>query len=235
MKEIIPAQPQPITAPISLRSAPAFIKRHAGKDADDIMDKMIDAAGEFSTAATRIADGINTIMADKMNTQLRNMQRARDLTWKRWEAASKKGDQVRSHVEASITQLEKETQPKPPSDKVYAGEIRSRIAAMDPKTRMTVLGENIADQDVIGAAVHGSSLLTGLTATERTVLLQNWRQKHHGAMLERIARHKAALADLDRMHGMLMNWVVEMHQEKNAASAAAEHSEKLARAAMEAA
>lgn len=221
-----------IEAPISLRGAPQFIRRHAGKDADDIIDKMIEAAEGFSSAAQKIAEGANTILADKMQTPERNMQRARNFIWRCWEPASKRGDQVRAHVESVIQRLDAETMPRSPAP-ALAAEIRQRLAAMTPKDRKTTLAEHMHDQDVIGAAIHASSFLTGLSAAEREKILHDWRMSHHAPTMQRIARLKAALADLDRLHGIFLTWWSKLDSSWRDAVVEAEASEAAAKKVLE--
>jgi hypothetical protein len=67
---------------------------------------------------------------------------------------------------------------------------------------------------------------------EQAVARDMWQRKWHADTLERVARLRTALGQLDRLTGLFTNWTGSIFAEKNAAIAAAEKSAELARAAM---
>jgi hypothetical protein len=77
------------------------------------------------------------------------------------------------------------------------------------------------------------TLLTGLDHAEREALRLRWRQKHFGTEIERVTRLRAALADLERGGGLLLQFIGNLTDGKaikqaEAAEAAALTASKVA-------
>jgi hypothetical protein len=146
-------------------------------------------------------------------------------------------DGVRKRTERAIAALEATTLPPPPKDAMaafYAAEIRKALLSMPQAERAKAVSAAINDGDdaFVSAAVTGNVALVGLGKAEQAALTDAWRRKRHGATVARIDRLRAGLNEFNRVSSLLSGWAHSICAEQNALIAAAEESERLARAAM---
>lgn len=230
------------TLPISLHEA--VIAKHFAKDPrtreiieDREIEVMHGAMRRAREAAEHALDAHGKIMANLMRTTLANMREARKVTFQHFEDAAKKIDAARA--EREIKRLEAETsappEPKHVTGSMLEAEIRSALAAMKPEVRKAAINEAITKGDglTLGAALRGPTLLTGLDHAEREALRLRWRQKHFRTEIERVTRLRAALADLERGGGLLLQFIGnltdgEAIKQAEAAEAAALTASKVA-------
>jgi hypothetical protein len=148
-----------------------------------------------------------------MKTEMACQRAAREVSFQHFDGAAKKLDAARERAKREIERLEAETsgppEPKHVSGSMLEAEIRSALAAMKPADRAKALSEAVEQGDdlVLGAALRGPRLLTGLGAAERDMLRHKWRARHFPAEIERAQRLKAAVADLDRGGTLLLGFI----------------------------
>jgi hypothetical protein len=132
------------------------------------------------------------------------------------------------------TKKRKNPPPKDATAAVYASEVRAALLRMSQADRAKTVTQAITDGDdsFVSAAVTGNVALTGLGKAEAAALADSWKRKRHGTTVERIERLRAGLNEFNRLSSLLSGWSLSLFAEQNAAIAAAEESERLARAAM---
>jgi hypothetical protein len=125
--------------------------------------------------------------------------------------------------------------PKNAMDALAATEVRDALRHMPPEERGKAIRAAIdADDDAfVAAACTGSPVLTGLGRAEQAFHLGAWQRKRHGPTMDRIARLKDGLQQFDDLGSLFMGWSLGLLADNNAAVAAAELSERLAREAMD--
>jgi hypothetical protein len=147
-------------------------------------------------AAEHALDAQQKIMGNVMRTPVANMREARKVTFDHFEQAAKKIDAARDRAEREVARIEAETsappEPKHVSGTMLEAEIRSALAAMKSEARTAALIAAVekGDDQTLGAALRGPTLLTGLSEAEREALRLKWRQKHFPG--ERIAEKRSS-------------------------------------------
>ena len=239
---IIPAQPKPIEVPLSLRAASKLIERHKGEEQDDILDMMLRGADSLTADVELIPVACERIMANKMQSELKNASAARRRVGEIAHKATAKLDADRDRAERAIAKLESAVLPSPPQDmlgviaELKQIEVRSALRSMKSDERLKVLHDAVeaGDEVFAGAVINAPHHLTGLGPAELGMVTHEWKRKWHGQTLERIARLRASLGELDRLSGLLQTWASGIFHAQDANLSAAEQSERLARAAMSA-
>jgi hypothetical protein len=232
-----PSVPKMPEVPLSLAAASKLIEKHKAKGEDDILDAMVRGADNLTEAAQHITQSASKILANVMQPQIKRLSNARRRTKEISDAANKKLTDTRDRIDAAIAKLEGATLPSAPKDAtamIYAGEVRTAIAKMKPDERIKACRDAVetSDEPFIAAVITGSSMLTGMTATELEVVKDMWRRKHHSDTVERARRLRTAQAELDRQAALFTSWSGSLFVEQNAAITAAEKSAELAKAAM---
>jgi hypothetical protein len=118
----------------------------------------------------------------------------------------KSGDKLRGEL-ATLTQ--KTIAPPPPINimaSMMHAEIRSTLAAMTQADRLKQLAEaaNTIDADIMGAALHGPSMLTNLAPVEREHIREMWRRKAFPTECSRIGQLVKALVHVERGGKLLL-------------------------------
>lgn len=184
------------------------ILRHRGRDArtgqtldDHHIGLLADALRAQRIGGERAARIAEAIMANEMITvPARHRQIARE-TWRAVETSLRQTDSALTLTRAEIRSIRERTRaPAPPRDgpgAMLASEIRSRLASMSPKTRQAALDAALADGDdvVLGAALCGPAMLSGLGRAELEMLRSRWQRARHGDDVDRADRLEAAVAD----------------------------------------
>jgi hypothetical protein len=164
-------------------------------------------------AAEHALDAHGKIMGNTMRTQIANMRESRKVSFQHFENAAREMDKARARAEAVIAKIEAETnapaEPKGVPDAMLRAEIRSALAAMpqDKRSKAVFQAVEDGDDDVVGAALTGPVLLTGLGVAEREAIRDRWRRKRYPDQVERATRLRAALADLDRGGSLLLQFI----------------------------
>lgn len=103
---IVPAQPKPVEIPLSLKAAGKLIERHKGKDQDDVLDMMLRGADSLTADAELIPVACARIMANKMQSELKNASAARRRVREIVVKATAKIDADRERAERAVSRLE---------------------------------------------------------------------------------------------------------------------------------
>jgi hypothetical protein len=224
---------------ISLRSADVIMAKFADpQNPDTVIESMVEAGNLIATSAAKVQSTVEKIMANQMQPEIKRKKEARDAAFKIFEGAAKRIDSNRAAVESVIIKLEADTLPKAPKDAVEmlgAGEVRRALLAapQSERARMIRGAINDGDDSFVAAAVLANVALTGLGRAERDALREEWRRVRHGETVNRIARLRAALDQIDRLAGMFSGYANALFVDDNAALKAAEASEVAASAAIE--
>jgi hypothetical protein len=212
------------------------------KDATDdtVVEALAKTAASTSASAEKICSGINAIMRDETCTYAANAMRSRSATEKSLAVATGRIDATYAVAKRTLDQLIRETQPPRVKDAVaavLASEVRQLLRTMKHEERRAALVAAIKDEDdaFIAAAVSGSHLLTGMTASERDMLIFEWRSARHPQEIARIKRIEAALVAYRRMGELMVTWGFGLHRDEDGAIEAARKSAELAAAAVKAA
>ena len=233
----VPAKPKEIEIPLSLRAAAACVEKHAAKDADEDFDALVQCAEVITNAAERVQSNCTAILANQMQTPIKNAATARNTAHKIFMGVAGKIDGVRKRTEHAIAALEASTLPQPPKDAMaalYAGEIRKALLRMPETERSRAVNAAIIDGDdaFVSAALLGNVALTGLGKAETAALRDAWRRKRHGGTVARMESLRAGLSEFNRVSSLLSGWSLSLFADQHESIAATEESERLARAAM---
>lgn len=234
---IVPAKPKEIEIPLSITGAKALVEKHKGGDLSTDMAALAACASDITSAAAKVKTTAEAILGNQLATPIKRTAAAKSATHKIFTGVASKIDATRKRTESTIATLEASTLPPAPKDAVaafFAGEIRAALRRMQPDERAKAVTAAIADGDdaFVAAAVLGNTALTGLGAAERDALRDAWQRRHHGATLQRIANLRASLDAFDRVSSVFQGWTLGLFAEQNAAIAAAERSERLAKEAL---
>jgi hypothetical protein len=107
-------------------------------------------------------------------------------------------DATAARVAGEIAALETKMKGPAPPSPIQASEIRSALRAMNAKDRQKALNFALQEEDdaVIGAALDGARMLSGLTAMETESLRARWAKERHPDSVARLdALRKAAVAN----------------------------------------
>lgn len=226
-----------LTVPLSLTDAAAFISKYDNpNEPDDVLAEMSRAASAITHSARDISDTVTKVLSNQMNAPMKNAKMARDRTFAIFETTARRVDSTRARGEAIIAALEAETQPAKPKDAmefIAAGEVRQMLRGMSAEERKATLAE--ADDTIISAVAHSHPRLSGITVSERDLAVHEWRKRRFPAELDRIERLRGALGQLDRLGTMYRDFSLRIANAKADEIAAAENSERAAKAALEAA
>jgi len=88
---------------------------------------------------------------------------------------------------------------------VLHAQIRDRVNAMPAAKQIAFLGRSDLPRDVFSALLHGPEFLSGLDASARAALLQNYRAIYHADDVAQIAQAKEALDLLDAVSATVAN------------------------------
>ena len=233
----VPAKPKEIEIPLSLRAASACVEKHAGKDADENFHALLQCAEDITKAAEKVQTTCAKVLDNQMQTSIKNAATARAAAFKIFQGVAGKIDGVRRRTEHAIAALEASTLPQRPKDAMaalYAAEIRKALLSMPQAERAKAVNAAITDgdDDFVSAAVTGNVTLVGLGNAEQTALADAWRRKRHGATVARIESLRSGLTEFNRLSSLLSGFALSICAEQNEHIAAAEESERLARAAI---
>jgi len=232
---IVPAKPNTLEVPLSLKAATDLVVKHKGKDPDEAFDALAQCAGTVTKAAERVQATCTAILANKLAMPLRAQADARAMAHRIFMDVAPKLDATRRKTEAAIKELQTSTQPPVPKDAVaalYAGEIRTALLRMPQAERARAVQQAINDGDdsFVSAAVLGSAALTGLGKAEAAALSDTWRRQYHTKTVERIERLKSGLDEFNRVSSLLSSYALGLLAKDEARISAAEKSEQLAKA-----
>ena len=233
----VPAKVPEIDVPLSLQAASALIEKHGGKDRDEDFDALVQTAGVISNAAERVQSSCKAILANEMAMPVKRAAEARNTAHKIFMGVAGRIDGVRKRTEQTIAALDASTLPPRPKDAtaaLYAQEIRAALLRMPQAERTKAVTQATIDGDdvFVAAAVMGNGALCGLGKAEQAALADTWRRKRHGATVARIESLRAGLSEFNRLSSLLSGFALSICAEQNERIAAAEESERLARAAM---
>ncbi len=231
----------PKSPPPSLNEA--LIDRHFAIDpqsrspiADPVLAELRDVMQAGRVAADKATRVSAALLRDEMQTLPARHRRAQAEAWRTVEGSLKRFDMALAVARREIEDVERRTFGPPKSnaagDVIMAGEVRARLAAMPEADRRAALEAALAEGDdaVVGAALHGPSMLSGLSAPEHASLRDRWRRARHGPELERIDRLRKALDDTTRGGSLLLSYVATLTD--RALIEKAEASEAAAREAL---
>lgn len=216
----------------------AMIERHFANDPttgtsvpDNHLQALKDAMQSARLNAERARDLTLAVMKNKMMTVPARHREAKEKSWKVTEAATLKLDAARRAAEAEVKAVTARINAPPkPTDTTGAGiaaEVRGRLAQMSPDGRRQALQTALSagDDVVLGAALHGPALLSGMTdPTELNEWRMRWQLARHPGEVDRIARLGKALVDIERAGSLLVAFTGSLTD--SSIIAAAEASER---------
>ena len=210
------------------------------RDASDPeMDALSGALAACRAAAERALDTTEKILGNQLRTAEANAREARDVGHHLQQAALKRVDAARTRAQAEIDRIETSTsappEPRTASAVAVESEIRSALSRMSHDERAKAIADALerGDDSVVGAALRGPTMLTGLGEAEREARRHQWRQKKFPSELARLVRLRKSVEAMERGGSLLMNFVDGLTNSE--AVRLAEASENLAREAAEAA
>ena len=158
----------------------------------------------ITNAAERVQSNCTAILANQMQTPIKNAATARNTAHKIFMGVAGKIDGVRKRTEQTIAALDASTLPPTPKDAtaaLYAQEIRAALLRMPQAERTKAVTQAINDGDdaFVAAAVLGNVALCGLGKAEQTALADAWRRKRHGATVARIESLRSGLTEFNRL------------------------------------
>lgn len=236
--------PDPLrTPPPSLNEA--MIDRHFATDpynnrapvADPVLSMLRDAMASGRAAAEKAKRIADAVLANEMQTLPARHRSVKDEAWKAVDMPLKRFDAALAAARHEIDALEARTmappRPSGAADAMLASEVRARLASLPEGDRREALEAALVagDDAVIGAALHGPAMLSGMTTPQHSNLRDRWRGIRHGEAMDRINRLKAALADTERGGTLLVGYTSTL-VDSNVVELA-EASEKAARKAIE--
>jgi hypothetical protein len=178
-------------------------------------------------------------MANRMGTTEANAREARNVGHQLSQSALKKVDSARASIEREIGRIQAAMsgppEPRTPSAIAIETEIRGALSRMSREDRARTINDAIqrGDESVVGAALRGPSLLTGLGDAEREARRAQWFEKKFPRELDRMGRLSRARDAADRASQSLINFVASLTDAE--AVRLAEESEREAREAIAAA
>jgi hypothetical protein len=148
------------------------------------------------------------------------------------QSAARKLDAARSKLERELADLAKQGRPPAVQDANAACQVRDVVRAMSPSIRLATLASAIENDDsVIAALISAPALVFGMKKDEISGTLRAWRQRRHGALVDRETRIGSALADVDRAGNALAAAVEKLLAPAERLVRSAELSQKAAVAA----
>lgn len=169
---------------------------------DEALDRLVAAMRTAHGEADRILNLSKALRGDPTRTPDAAALALRENALKAGERAARALDAAREGVVAAVARLEADTAapPQPTGAGVLESEIRATLRGMSEKDRSAAIAEAFADGDdlVIGAAIRGPALLTGLDKARHGMFQGRWRKERHPAETDRVERLRKAIAALDR-------------------------------------
>lgn len=145
----VPARPKQIEVPLSLRAASACIEKHAGTDADENFDALVQCAKSIASgAAEKVQTTCVRVLDNQMQTPIKNAATARAAAFKIFQGVAAKIDGVRKRTEQTIAALDASTLPPTPKDAtaaLYAQEIRTALLRMPQAERTKAVTQATID------------------------------------------------------------------------------------------
>jgi hypothetical protein len=232
---ILPKQLKAPGVTLSLRSARELITRHAGPAPDDVMDALVETAANIADAAHRVKTSVDKILANPMQTPIKNASDAKSAAAAIIQKTHANIDAARDRAEKAIGKLETSTLPSisahdTPANILAAiagAEVRATLKGMTTPQRHKAISSAIeaGDGDTLLAATDSKAILAGLLGTAEVAAYRAaWQKKWHPETVDRIGRHRRALAELDRLGEMFAKWGSGILGEQQTAIEAAEKS-----------
>jgi len=201
---------------LSIRAAPSFVQRELGDD--EACHFLVQAANDLAAAANRIEQAVSKAMANELGSELGNSRNARKVIDKEMETVTKRVNAASERAHDGINMLVAKTDPKMPDDVATAlmhQEVRATLLKLSDAERRKAISTAISlgDETFLAAATSGSPVLSGMTAAEQSVALEQWRSKRHPDISARIVRLRKGLAQLERLGPMFKKWADQIVKE----------------------
>jgi len=185
-----------------------FVQREIGDD--ESLAFLVKAANDLTAAANKIQVAVSRAMADEDGSKLGNSRKARKAIAAEVAIASTSVNAASERAHNAIAMLTAKTDPKTAEDFSIAmmhQEVRSALLRMSDAERRKAIATAISSGDeTFVAATSGSPMLSGMTATEKTVAREQWRKKRHADVRARIDRLRKGVGQLDRLVPMFNQW-----------------------------
>lgn len=210
-----------------------YPKGDAKKNGDPVLNTMKDALRVMRSTVDRCAETTAIVLKNEMKTRVANMRDAAKSNYDRFMKAAPALDEARRIAQSELARIVEET--SAPDSTEYDSEIRVSLKGMTGAEREDAIDRAIEEgQDsVIAAILHGPSILSGLTATQRDLYRVRWRAKRFPQELDRQRRLEAALNVFDGLGAVAQKHVLGLTDD--VAVRRAEQTEQAAKAAMSAA
>lgn len=195
--------PEELKIPTTLdeRAAEALYVRdpHTGQTVPDAeLQHLAHAMKTARTIAERSRELADTLRRDRTLTPPARSLKLKQSVLGAAERGTQALDSAFERLTTEIARIEAETHSphasRHHSSTTVAGEVRSRLASMQPEARRDAITKAIAaDDDTVTAAVLGApALLVGMTEAELESIRLTYRQKRHPVAFERLNRLKQA-------------------------------------------
>lgn len=177
-------------------------------DTDDIGRTLSRAARVARENANRLADLGAALEADPTLPDGMKRARLREAALSLGERVAAELDKARSVAEAEARSVASATAappaPRDPAGLAIEGELRSALRSMTFADRRKALE---ADDRVLGAALRGPALLSGLGEAEAAAAANSYRSRAHPQAAQRLDRLERAQAAVDRVGKSFMGYV----------------------------
>jgi hypothetical protein len=192
-----------------------FRKRtREGFEHDGHLENLIDAAATAQKSVQDATEAHEKIMRDQTRTRAANMTRARESAFRIVGVATRTIDSARANALSEVARLEQITVAdlQPPRDvasATIASEIRSALKALPESDRSDLLARMIREKDArgISAVISAPGFLSGISAEQQAMLREQYRHAAYPAEMERAARLKNAVREIERIGELMLHHV----------------------------
>src|SRR5262249_44370112 len=95
----VPAKAREFEVPLSLRAAGELVAKHKGEQHDAELDELVATAEEITKVADKVQSSCTTLLANKMQTELRNTADAKVTASKLFQRIAPRLDGARKRAE----------------------------------------------------------------------------------------------------------------------------------------
>ena len=208
-----------------------------GKVSDNTLTNLFDAMRLARTTVEKARSVAVAIHTNETLTVPARHKRVKDEAWKLIESGTRALDAARQRAESELAALRASiATPARRNDAaqvILEGEIRARLATLTPDARRLALATAIhrGEDVIVGAALTGPAMLSGLdNPQEQDVLRERWQLARFPETMERIERVVRAIADVERVGPLVVNYMGSLYDQK--ILAVAERSEADMQAAL---
>ncbi len=168
--------------------------------------------GAGRDAAERARAAAIAIHGDETLSEGARHVRAEDYAVRITQPVLRRHDEETARLASDIASCERRLKGPPPPPALQASEIRSALRSMTPKERAKAINTALQEGDdaVIGAALDGARMLSGLSGLETELLRLRWANERLPNEVERLAALQKAAEHLHRGGQILLTHSLAM-------------------------